>query len=376
MFKKVRVKLNERVVVFRNALPLRALGPGEHTVWGFSLTEQRWDTSVLCFNALPEVRAVLPRSWFAEVTLGAHQRGVLFQDGRPKQFLRPGVHRYWTIDESVRLEVYSIDEAMPELGTELVSVRPAGEYLDVTVRENERGLLYRKGRLVTTLEPGRHTFWQRPDARYDVTNVDVRTVQAALVGQELMTRDKVSLRLSLTVEYAVVDVARATHAVTSVRDSVYLLVQLASRDFVARVTLDELLGGREAMTEFLLADVTPKALAFGVRVERVGVKDVVLPGEMKTLLNRVIEAEKEAAANVILRREETAATRQLANTAKVMAENPILLRLKELESLKEIAAHVHEVRVVTMADGLSSLLPAGWLVGGNGTTKPPTPEAR
>ena len=374
MMKKLRVKLNERLVLFRGALPVRALGPGEHTVWGFSLTEQRWDTTTLVFQALPEVRAVLPKEWFAEVTLGAHERGVLVQDRRPKQFLRPGVHRFWTLDPSVRLEVYSIDEPMPELSTELVSVLPASEYLDVTVRENERGLLYEKGRFVRTLEPGRHTLWQRPNARFDVTTVDVRSVQAALAAQELMTRDKVTLRLSLTVEYAVVDVAQATHAVQSARDSVYLLVQLASRDFVARVTLDELLGGREAMTDFLLNEVAPKASAFGVRVDRVGVKDVVLPGEMKTLLNRVIEAEKEAAANVILRREETAATRQLANTAKVMADNPILLRLKELDSLKEIAKNVHEVRVVTMNEGMTSLLPTGWLEGQSARPKPTVTE--
>jgi len=91
------------------------------------------------------------------------------------------------------------------------------------------------------------------------------------------------------------------------------------------------------------------------------VKDVVLPGEMKALLNRVIEAEKEAAANVILRPEETAATRSLANTAKVMADNPVLLRLKELESLKGIAEEVGEVRLVMGSDSLEKLLPAGLL---------------
>ncbi len=78
-------------------------------------------------------------------------------------------------------------------------------------------------------------------------------------------------------------------------------------------------------------------------------------------LDKVIEAEKEAAANVILRREETAATRSLANTAKVMAEQPILLRLKELESLKEIASKVRELRVVTGVDNLGALLPKGLL---------------
>jgi hypothetical protein len=84
---------------------------------------------------------------------------------------------------------------------------------------------------------------------------------------------------------------------------------------------------------------------------------------MKALVNRVIEAEKEATANVILRREETAATRSLANTAKVMADHPVLLRLKELESFKDIAAHIHEVRVVVGADGLAALLPSGLLTG-------------
>ena len=147
----------------------------------------------------------------------------------------------------------------------------------------------------------------------------------------------------------------------------YLLVQLASREFVAGVSLDELLAGRDTMTRFLETDVTEKARRVGVRVERVGVKDVILPGEMKTLLNKVIEAEKEAAANVILRREETAAIRSLANTAKLMAEQPLLLRLKELDSLKEMAARVHEVRLVVGTQGMTGpnwardLLPTGFL---------------
>lgn len=155
--------------------------------------------------------------------------------------------------------------------------------------------------------------------------------------------------------------ALATHAVASVKDAVYLAVQLAARDYLSGVTLDQMLDGRDAMARYLEQRTVPEATRFGVRVERVGVKDVVLPGEMKTLLNRVIEAEKEAAANVILRREETAATRSLANTARVIAEQPVLLRLKELESLKEIASRIHEVRVVVGADGLKTLLPAGLL---------------
>jgi hypothetical protein len=366
MFKFIRVKLNERVVLFKDGIPFRALGPGRHAAWTRRLTEQRWSTDALLFQALPEVRAVLPKEWFQEVTLSPHERGILYRDGQPKLFLRPGTHRFWTVDPSVRLEVLSVKAPMPELSAELIAIVPRDEYADVLVREYERGLEYVQGRLVRTLEPGRYALWSYPDARVNVEVVDMRRVQAAIVGQELMTRDKVTLRLSLTVEYAVEDVALAAHAVSSVKDAVYLAVQLAARQYVSGATLDELLEGRDAMTRFLEEDTGPKALRFGVRVERVGVKDVVLPGEMKTLLNRVIEAEKEAAANVILRREETAATRSLANTARVMAEQPVLLRLKELESLKEIAGRIHEVRVVVGADGLKTLLPAGLLTDGNG----------
>jgi regulator of protease activity HflC (stomatin/prohibitin superfamily) len=135
-------------------------------------------------------------------------------------------------------------------------------------------------------------------------------------------------------------------------------MQLAARDYVAGVSLDDLLEGRDAMTRFLEAEAVPAAARFGVRIDRVGVKDVVLPGEMKTLLNRVIEAEKEAAANVILRREETAATRSLANTARVIADHPVLMRLKELEAIKDIAERIDEVRLVVGSDGLDKLLPA------------------
>ena len=363
--KFIHVKLNERAVVFRDHVPVRALGPGRHALWGSRLTLQRWETDVLVFRALPEVRAVLPRQWFAEVTLGTRERGVLHKDGQRVAFLRPGVHRFWIIDASVRLEVLSVDAPVPELSDELLKLLPASELVVAAIAEHERGLLYVQGRLTDTLPPGRHAYWSHPEAQVQVARVSLLREQVAIVGQELMTRDKVTLRLSLTAEYAVVDPALASHSVESVRDTVYLVVQLAAREFVSGVTLDELLEGRDSMTRFLEADAAPKALKIGVAVERVGLKDVVLPGEMKTLLNRVIEAEKEAAANVILRREETAATRSLANTARVIAENPVLMRLKELEALKEIAERIDEVRLVVGADGLKTLLPAQ-LLGSSG----------
>lgn len=125
------------------------------------------------------------------------------------------------------------------------------------------------------------------------------------------------------------------------------------------MTLDELLEGRDALTRYLEAQVVPRAEMFGVRVQRVGVKDVILPGEMKTLLNKVIEAEKAAAANVITRREDAAATRNMAQTAKVIADNPVLMRLKELETMKEIADKIDEIKLVVGPEGLKQFLPMG-----------------
>ena len=359
MMKTIVVSLDERVVVYRRGLPVRALGPGQHTLWGFSFAERRWSTEPLVFDMPPEARAVLPPDWYSELSLGPNERAIVSRDGRPKLYLGPGIHRYWEVDDTIRVQVFSVQEAMPELTKELAVVIPKDAYTDVTVREHERGLLHVQGRFLRVLAPGRYAFWSTRESPVDVQSIDMRVTQATLAGQELMTRDKVTLRLSLTVEYAIEDPAVATHAVANVRDAIYLLVQLASRQFIAGVTLDELLAGRDAMTRFLEEDSAEKARRFGVRIERVGVKDVVLPGEMKTLLNKVIEAEKEAAANVILRREETAATRSLANTAKLMTEQPLLLRLKELDSLKEMAAKIHEVRLVVGSQGMN--LPSGFL---------------
>ena len=350
-------------VMFRAQQPAIALGPGRHGYWGENLHLQTWTVDALTFNATPRVLQTLPPEWFAEVAIAKDERGVLYNAGVPRAYLAPGLHRYWTLDPSTHLEVMVVDRGMPELTNELKAVLPTHCYVDVVVAEYQNGIKYINGRLVEVLGPGHYSFWSHPAASVQVQVVDMRRSEIQLSGQELMTRDKVTLRLSLTIEYAIDDPVKALHQVANLRDALYLLVQLAARDYVAGVRLDELLEGRDEMTKFLRGQVEPKAQAFGVTVAQVGVKDVVLPGEMKTLLNRVIEAEKEAAANVILRREETAATRSLANTARVMADNPVLLRLKELDAMKEIAGQIGEVRIVVGADGLNQLLPAGLLGG-------------
>ena len=349
--------LNQRGVLVRDGKPERVLEPGRQAFWGKQNKLLVWNTDDLAFWAQPQVLDLLPPAWFRTVNLDAHQRAVVFRDDKPRAFLRPGVHRVWTLDPNVEIRTYAVTDAAPELTDELRAMIPAGELIEAQVKQYEKGLLYVQGRFERTLEPGRHAFWNHPGARIAVATIDTRVQQLKIEGQELMTRDKVTLRLTLTAEYAPADAPTTVHAVADVKDALYLAVQLAAREFVAATTLDELLEGRDALTRFLEAQVVPRVEHFGVRVHRVGVKDVILPGEMKTLLNKVIEAEKVAAANVILRREDAAATRNMAQTAKVIADNPVLMRLKELETMKDIAEKIDEIKLVMGADGLKHLLP-------------------
>ncbi len=357
MFQHLHNHINQRAVIVRDGVAVRALGPGRYTFWKRYDVFQ-WNIDELVLPTVPSgVVAMIPPTWFETVHLAAMQRAVIYRDDKPKLFLRPGVHRVWVLDPTVTIRVFDVTEAAPAMTDELRAVIPAAEIIEAQVRQFEKGLKYVQGRFEGILEPGRHAFWNHPAARVGVNVIDTRVQQLKIEGQELMTRDKVTLRLTLTAEYAPADAPTTVHAVADVKDALYLAVQLAAREFVAGVTLDELLEGRDTLTRYLEAQVQPRAEAFGLRLHRAGVKDVILPGEMKTLLNKVIEAEKAAAANVILRREDAAATRNMAQTAKVIAENPVLMRLKELETMKDIAEKIDEIKLVMGTDGLAKMLP-------------------
>ena len=136
------------------------------------------------------------------------------------------------------------------------------------------------------------------------------------------------------------------------RDYLYKALQFALREVIGTRTLEEVLGDKEGINAALTGRLVPTLEEAGLAVPTVGVKDIILPGDVRELMNRVIEAEKTAQANVIKRREETAATRSLLNTAKLMEDNPILLRLKELEALEKVSEKVGNVIVGNGMDGV------------------------
>ena len=129
-------------------------------------------------------------------------------------------------------------------------------------------------------------------------------------------------------------------------------MQFAAREAVGALTLEEILEFKDKalnlMTEYLTLKL-PKEL---IQMGAVGIKDFILPGDMKELLNRVVEAQKEAEANNIKRREETAATRSLHNTARMLENNPVLMRLKELESLEKVVCKVGSISIHNGLEGL------------------------
>jgi regulator of protease activity HflC (stomatin/prohibitin superfamily) len=175
--------------------------------------------------------------------------------------------------------------------------------------------------------------------------VDLRSQALEVSGQEILTKDKVGLRLNLSANWRYDDVLKAYAQTGKPVEYVYRELQLGLRVAVGTRTLDELLENKSTIDDIVTEYARVKLADAGMKLDSLGVKDIILPGEMKTILAQVVEAEKSAQANVIRRREETAATRSLLNTAKLMEDNPIALRMKELETLERVAERIDKISV-------------------------------
>jgi regulator of protease activity HflC (stomatin/prohibitin superfamily) len=273
------------------------------------------------------------------IDLKDNQRALVWIDGRFARILSAGLYAYWTGVREVRVEMVDSREVRVEHKDLKVIVRApeASRLLDICKVERDHvGVLYIDGRYVAQLEPGLYAYWKdAADTR--VVELDIRESQIDVSGQEIMTLDKVTLRMNAIVTYAIKDARRAVSAASDVRQSLYREVQLALRAVIGGRELDSFLTGKDDVAQELEQQVREQAIVLGLEVSSVGIKDVILPGDMKDLMNKVTEAKKAAEANLIARREETAAMRSQANTAKLLADNPTLMRLRELEVLEKIA---------------------------------------
>jgi regulator of protease activity HflC (stomatin/prohibitin superfamily) len=221
----------------------------------------------------------------------------------------------------------------------------------ITIYEYERGLEYVRGKFVGLLEPGRYRIW--PFSHRRIVVIDVRRAAAQIVNQKLLTADQITVTLNVVADYEIADVVAAVHKVADYRAQLYEEVQLATRHAVGAVTADVLLSERARVNGDILQAVKPLAGAYGLRVLNVGIKDVILAAKVRDLLMKEAEAKRMAQATLIGAREEVAALRALANAARLAAEHPQLLRIRELDAVRAFAQTPGNTVVV----GVGGVLP-------------------
>jgi len=346
MFTKIHIRKHELGLLFRRGDFVRLLAPGTYRIPVWNAFRDRIeviDTLKTRFeHALLDVLlgSADLRDALIVLDLSDTQRALVWKDGRLFQIVGPGRHAYWKAGSQIDVEVFDVS-SFRFTHAKLASIlqhADAAKWLDgVQVDDGAQSLLYRDGVLIDRLGQGLHVYW-KGTGKVRFKTVDLREQVADVAGQEIMTSDKVTLRVNLVVTYVVTDVLAAVNATADYAQALYREAQLVLRAAVGAKTLDAILGDKESVGAEVRDALTPRAAALGVSVKSVGLRDIILPGDMKTLLNQVIAASKEAEANLIKRREETAAARSQANTAKLLAENPQLARLKEMELLKDVLA--------------------------------------
>ena len=362
MLKRYVVKKNERAALLRDGDFEAMLAPGRHRfldpLGRLSLVRWKADQPVEeteLVKYLLEHEPALAGEHFAEMVLADGEAGLRYERDVLVEILAPGTRRiYWKADTVQRLERIDIshDYVVPaRLTARLVQsglrgkpiVGLTGVWL-VQVPAYHVGMLKVDGRMVRLMAPGIEAFW-RFNREIQVELVDLRLQNLEVSGQEILSRDKVALRVNLAATWRYTDVAVAFERLNKPLDHLYRELQFGLRAAVGTRGLDELLDDKQVIDAVVGDHVRGKFAGLGIEIVSVGVKDIVLPGDMKTILAQVVEAEKSAQANVIRRREETAATRSLLNTARVMEDNPVALRLKELETLERVAERIDRISV-------------------------------
>ncbi len=261
----------------------------------------------------------------------------------------------------------------------------------IIIKDTHRGLWYEDGKLVKILEAGRYKIPREPwwpfsrEPKVEVVLVDVRERNLTIKGQEILTADKVAIRVSILVQFRVVDPKAALHTVANYEERLYSDVQLAARRSLASMPLDEILTNRNQLSEDILRDVKESAASYGVAIGRADVKDLIFPGNLQEIMNRVLAAERNSQAQLVEARtraeveqidaaahaetkrkgaQADADARRLSEQADseaarlraetevrileerqkagtIFGEHPSLLRLEELQTLREVARNAN-----------------------------------
>ncbi|HFL4995928.1 TPA: slipin family protein [Escherichia coli] len=359
MIKKISVRKDQLALLSRNGDYYKVLHAGEHLLPWLNTPEVLLIT--LDGSEVPDVLADYLRrfqpDWVEKYCLVADlseiEAGALYMDGILQEILPPSTRRlYWRVEDDLTLVRMNTQQV--QVQTEVMNavlqprrkgaVKGRDAILTVQVPAWHVGVLKIDGETQALLPPGLTAYW-KINHLVDAEVVDTRLQVLEVSGQEILTKDKVNLRINLAANWRYSDVLLAFSQLTKPIDHLYRELQFALREAVGTRTLDELLEDKQVIDDVVSEQVKSRMLPFGMEIASLGVKDIVLPGDMKNILAQLVEAEKSAQANVIRRREETAATRSLLNIAKVMENNPVALRLKELETLERVAERIDNISV-------------------------------
>ncbi|ELD0445461.1 MULTISPECIES: slipin family protein [Enterobacteriaceae] len=359
MIKKISVRKDQLALLSRNGDYYKVLHAGEHLLPWLNTPEVLLIT--LDGSEVPDVLADYLRrfqpEWVEKYCLLADmtdtQAGALYMNGILQEILPPSTRRlYWRVEDDlalVRMNTHQVQVQTDVMNAVLQprrkgAVKGRDAILTVQVPAWHVGVLKIDGETQALLPPGLTAYW-KINHLVEAEVVDTRLQVLEVSGQEILTKDKVNLRINLAANWRYSDVLLAFSQLTKPVDHLYRELQFALREAVGTRTLDELLEDKQIIDDVVSEQVKSRMLPFGMEIASLGVKDIVLPGDMKNILAQLVEAEKSAQANVIRRREETAATRSLLNTAKVMENNPVALRLKELETLERVAERIDNISV-------------------------------
>ncbi|HHR6079594.1 TPA: slipin family protein [Providencia alcalifaciens] len=293
-----------------------------------------------------------------DITLADDEMGLVYLHNSLTEILAPATRRlYWKTGNTLRIETLSTDDVV--INAALLArlagkkrIKGADLALISQIPAWHVGIFKLDGEIQSVLPPGTYGYW-KICRKPEVDVIDTRLQALEVSGQEILTKDKVTLRVNLSANWRYADILLALSKLSQPVDYLYRELQFALREIIGTRTLDELLENKQLIDQLMMEHVVQTALTFGLEIDSIGVKDIILPGDMRAILSQVVEAEKSAQANVIRRREETAATRSLLNTAKVMENNPVALRLKELETLESIA---HRIDQISVYGGLDQVL--------------------
>lgn len=372
-WKTIDVADNQRALVYRRDRFERVLEPGRFRLETISgdIKAELYDITEVLFTHkqakfLLKTYAAKLAPYLERFELSDTEVGLLYRDKHLVDVLAPGSDlTVWKNSEDVRVDIIDIgedfvisDKLIALLGRGLKVGRSrevvnAIQYSEVP--DEHVGLLFVNGKLNRVLDAGSYGFWKYNRA-IAVKLMDLRLQVIEVSGQEILTKDRVSLRINLSGSYRVTDVKTVALKLNDYANFIYRELQLRLREAVGTKSLDELLEDKDLLNQVIADGVREKFAEYGILLHSVGIKDIILPGDMKDILNKVVEAQKEAEANLIRRREETQAMRSLHNTAKVMENNPVLMRLKELEALERVTQRITNLSVYGGLDGVMNEL--------------------